>query len=215
MSSRDERAADPERRRAEPPEPANDASRGMAGRQQPPSAPGRRERLSSAASASARWIASAGGAIGGAGPLGLAVLALGTAACGVLIAAELTPIVTIEILTGGSCEILADPTLREQCSPTGADRHSLALAVLGVLALAMAWGAAVGRSRPAAAALGATGVAVLAIVVIGDLPEVNETGEIGLRFDQAEAQAGSGFYLSLLGGLLALGGGILGLVRRT
>jgi hypothetical protein len=58
-----------------------------------------------------------------------------------------------------------------------------------------------------------TGVAVLAIVLIGDLPELNETGEIGLRFDEAEAEPASGFYLSLLGGVLALGGGVLALVR--
>jgi hypothetical protein len=159
-------------------------------------------------------VASAAGEIGGAGLVGIAVLALGAGACGVLIAAELSPVVTIDILTGGSCEILADPTLREQCSQTGASRHSWALAVLGILALVMAWGAGVGRSRAAAAALVAAGAAVLAIVLLGDLPEINETGEIGLRFDEAEAQAGSGFYLSLLGGALSLAGGVLGLLRR-
>jgi hypothetical protein len=147
------------------------------------------------------------------GPVGLAVLGLGLAACTVLIAAELSPVVTVEILTGGSCEILADEELREQCNQKGASRHSWALGLLGILALLMAWAAGVARSRAAAVALVMTGVAVLAIVLIGDLPELNETGEIGLRFDEAEAEPASGFYLSLLGGVLALGGGVLALVR--
>jgi hypothetical protein len=148
------------------------------------------------------------------GPVGLAVLALGLAACIVLIAAELSPVVRVEILTGGSCEILADEELREQCNQTGASRHSWALGLLGVLALLMAWAAGVAGSRAAATALVMTGVAVLAIVLIGDLPELNETGEIGLRFDEAEAEPASGFYLSLVGGALALGAGVLALVRH-
>ena len=76
----------------------------------------------------------------------------------------------------------------------------------------MAWAAGVAGSRAAAVALVMTGVAVLAIVLIGDLPELNETGEIGLRFDEAEAEPASGFYLSLLGGVLALAAGVLALV---
>lgn len=174
---------------------------------------GWRDRVSAGGASGSRWIASSGAEIAGAGLAGVAVLALGVAASVVLVAAELSPIITIEILTGGSCEILADPELREQCSPTGGSRHSWALAVLGVLVLVMAWGAGVGRSRPAALALLAAGVAVLAIVLVGDIPEVNETGEIGLRFDEAEAQPASGFYLSLIGGVLALAAGALALAR--
>lgn len=147
-----------------------------------------------------------------AGPLGFAVLALGLAGAVVLVVAETQPVVTIEILTGGSCEILADQTLRDLCSQSGASRHSYGLLLLGLLAGVMAVGAGAGRSRPAAVALALAGAAALAVVLIGDLPEVNETGEIGLQFAEAEARAGSGFYLSLLGGGLALAGGVVGVL---
>ena len=145
------------------------------------------------------------------GPLGIAVVVLGAASLALLLAAELAPVYTIDV-NGLPCEP-AEPTLADLCSPSGGDRHSYALLVLGLLAPVMAWGAGVGRSAPAAVALAVVGVAVLAIVLIGDLPDVTETGEIGLRFEQAEANPASGFYLSLLGGAAALLAGVIGLAR--
>ena len=212
MPGREERSADPVQRRTGAAEPPADASRGTAHRQRPEKPVGRRERLSSAAAAGARGLRSAGSALTRAGPVGLAVLALGIAACAVLIAAELAPVYAIDV--GGLPCDRVEFTLTDLCAPTGGERHSYALAVLGLLAVVMALGAGIGGSRPAAAALALAGVAVLAIVLIGDLPDVNQTGEIGLRFDQAEAQPASGFYLSLLGGVLALAGGVLALLRR-
>lgn len=127
-----------------------------------------------------------------------------------LIAAELSPVLEIEV-NGLPCAP-ADPALAEQCTPSGADRHSWALAVLGLLVAALAWGAGIGASRPAALALLVAGVAVLAIVLVSDLPDVDETGEIGLLFEAAAASPASGFWLSLAGGAVALIAGVLGLI---
>lgn len=147
-----------------------------------------------------------------AGPLGVAVVALGLAGIVLLILAELSPVLEIEV-GGGSCA-LADPALAETCAPTGAQRHSWSLGLLGVLGLVMAWGAGIGGSRPAALALLAAGAAGLAIVLIGDLPAVNETGQIGVAFEDAAATPASGFWLSLAGGAVVVGAGTLALLSR-
>ncbi len=141
------------------------------------------------------------------------MVVLGAASFALLLAAELAPVYTIEV-NGLPCEP-AEPALADLCSPSGGDRHSYALLVLGLLAPLMAWGAGTGGSSPAALALVVVGLAVLAIVLVGDLPDVTETGEVGLRFEQAEADPASGFYLSLLGGAAALLAGVVGLARRA
>lgn len=181
------RPTDPERGRSAPPKALGNASRALALS---------RERL------------------GSAGPVGLAVLALGIGAGILMIVAELSPILRIEIKQSGTCEIVAEPALRSQCAPTGGDRHSYALLVLGVLTLAMAWGAGVGRSRAAAAALVAIGLAVLAISLIADLPAVNETGAIGVRFDEAASTPAAGFFIELVAGAVAIAAGALRLFRE-
>lgn len=145
-----------------------------------------------------------------AGLAGAAVLVLGVGAAVLLVAAELSPVLQITV-NGLPCEI-ADPELAEQCSPTGAARHSWGLAVLGVLVLVMAWGAGIGASRPAGAALGIAGAAAIAIVLVGDLPDIDETGQIGLLFEAAAAAPASGFYLALAGGVTAMAAGLVGLV---
>jgi hypothetical protein len=213
VPGREEGQADPVQGRADRPEPAIDASRGNADRQRHsgPSGGGR-GRLSAGLAAAAGGLRRGVGALAGAGISGLAVLALGVAACVVLITAEFAPVYTIDV--GGLPCDRVEFTLTDLCAPSGGERHSYALAILGLLALVMAWGASIGDSRPAAAALALAGAAALAIVLIGDLPDVNQTGEIGLRFDEAEASPANGFYLSLLGGALALAGGVVGLVRR-
>lgn len=140
------------------------------------------------------------------------MLALGLAASIVIIVAELSPVYSIEV-TGLPCE-LAERDLAEQCEPTGAERHSYALLLLALLAAVMAWGAGIGRSLPAAAALAAAGAAVLAIALIGDLPDVDETGAIGIRFEGAAAMPKSGFWLSLIGGAMALVAGVAGVLAH-
>jgi hypothetical protein len=141
----------------------------------------------------------------------MAVLALGLVAGILLVIADLSSVYSIEV-NGLPCEP-AEPELADLCAPTGGDRHTYALLVLGLFAGLMAWGAGAGRSLPAAAALALCGLVALAIAVVGDLPDVNETGAIGVRFEQAAASPASGFWLSLVGGAMALGAGALGVLH--
>jgi hypothetical protein len=129
-----------------------------------------------------------------------------------MIATEFTEIFSVEVLTA-TCEDLADPALADRCAATGGEQHSYALVLLGLFALAMAWGTSLGRSRPAAMALTAVGVAVLAIAVVGDVPDTTRAGEIGLNFSEAEVNPRIGLWLELVGGGLALLAGTLRLIR--
>ena len=63
----------------------------------------------------------------------------------------------------------------------------------------MTWGAARGASRPAALALVAIGVVVLVFSLIRDVPKANDTGLVGLQYEEAEAKPGSGLYMELAG----------------
>ena len=92
--------------------------------------------------------------------------------------------------------------------------HGYALAVVGVAALPMAVGAARGGSRPAAVAVTVLGAVALLIVLVADLPALNEEGIIGRTYDQAKAHPGAGFWVELVGALGLLGGG-LAVLRRT
>jgi hypothetical protein len=85
--------------------------------------------------------------------------------------------------------------------------------LLGPLTAAMAWGAGVGRSRPAGAALLAVGLVVLGIALLIDPPVTDETGAIGPRFEGARAQAEIGFTLELVAGALASLAGATRLLR--
>jgi hypothetical protein len=94
---------------------------------------------------------------------------------------------------------------------SGADRHGWALLVLGVAALPLAWGAAVGRARPAAFALLAIGAAALVFFAVGDLPDTRATGELGIHYEDAHAAAGPGLWLELAGGLLLVAAAVAAL----
>ncbi len=85
--------------------------------------------------------------------------------------------------------------------------------LLALVMATMAWGAGLGGSRPAAAALLALGVVVLAIALLIDLPVTDDTGAIGPRFDGAEAQAEIGFTLELVAGAIAAVAGTVRLLR--
>jgi hypothetical protein len=92
--------------------------------------------------------------------------------------------------------------------------HGYALALIGVAALPMAVGAVRGGSRPAAVAVTALGAVALLIVLVVDLPSLDDTGIIGRTYDLAKAHPGAGFWLELIGGVGLLGGG-LAVLRRT
>ena len=146
-------------------------------------------------------------AVRSAGGVSLVVMALGIAGGVLIIVAELSSIVNVDVLTTGTCEEIADPNVRDACDSNGFEQHGGAFILLGIAAIAMAWGAGRGASRPAATALVAIGAVVLAFSLIRDVPKANETGLVGLQYDEAQAGAGTGLYLEIIGaGLLALSG---------
>ncbi len=151
-------------------------------------------------------------AIAAAAPVDLAVLVLGAAAGLLMIVTEFTDIYSVKVLTA-TCEDLADPGLADRCAATGGEQHAYAFVVLGLFALLMAWGAGLGHSRPAALGLAAAGVAVLLIALIGDLPDTTKTGALGVNFSEAKASKGTGFWLELVAGPLAVLAGGLRLIR--
>ena len=127
---------------------------------------------------------------------------------------EVTTVISVD-LENTSCEVIYDsnPDLADDCSQKGFERSSVALLLLGLLTFAMGSGAAFGRSRPAALALIAIGVVVLGLTLLRDLPASDDTGLIGRDYAQAVATAGTGLWLELIGGLLAVVAGALRVIR--
>ena len=146
-----------------------------------------------------------------AGP-SIAVLALAVAAGLAMISAELLLVFSVDV-GATSCEATASPDVSDFCATTGGERHSYALVVLGLFTLAMAWGATAGRSRPAGVALVLVGVVVLAITLLGDLPDASAEGVIGMRYEAASASPALGLWMELAGGVLAVAAGALRLGR--
>jgi hypothetical protein len=140
-------------------------------------------------------------------------LLLGLTAAVLMIVSEFTTLRSVKVVTA-SCSDLADPSLRDSCVTHGGEEHAYALVLLGLVTALMAWGAALGRSRPAGLALVAIGIAVVAIALLTDVPDIHKTGVLGERFDSAHAQAGPGLYLEIAGGALALAAGAVATAVR-
>jgi hypothetical protein len=92
--------------------------------------------------------------------------------------------------------------------------HGYALLVIGLALIPMAWGAAMGGSKPAAIAALVLSVIALFVALGIDLPDLNETGLIGRTYDQAQARPRVGFFVETLGATLALLGSIGALAFR-
>ena len=148
------------------------------------------------------------------GGVSLVVLTLAVIGAILIVVAELSTIVRVDVLTAGTCEEIADPKVRDACDAGGLEQHGGAFILLGAVALAMAWGAGRGASRPAAAALVAIGAVVLAFSLIRDVPKTDDTGLVGLQYEEAEAKPGTGLYLELAGGVLLVLAGVVRLRRR-
>jgi hypothetical protein len=131
---------------------------------------------------------------------GLAAVAL--AGAGLVVVATFSTIIEITV---GTTSKLADI----DTELSGWDRHGPALLLIGIFALVMTAGALRG-ARPAMAALAACGVAVLLISLVGDLPHLNDTGQVGELYADARAAARFGYYAETLGGVLLLvAGGVM------
>jgi len=144
-------------------------------------------------------------------PLSVAVSSLKKITAVMLVATLFMTIASIDV-ANGSCEVIndANPALSDRCSLTGLERHGPAFALLGLLCLAMALGAGLGGSRPAAVALIAIGVVAITITLLSDWPESGETGAIGRSFEGAKGVKGPGLYAELIAGALV---GAAGLIR--
>ena len=153
-------------------------------------------------------------ALRGLGALPLLILVLGVAGGILMIVAELSTVVRVDVLTAGTCEEIADSSLRDSCDTSGLEQHGGAFILLGLAAIAMALGASRRASRPAALALIAIGAIVIAISLLRDVPKANETGRVGLQFEAAEAKPGRGLYLEFVGGGLVLLAGLRGAAQR-
>jgi hypothetical protein len=129
-----------------------------------------------------------------------------------MIAAEFSPIATVDVTGQGDCEVVANPTERDRCTVSGFERHGGALILVGLATAAMAYGAAIGGSRPAAVALIALGAVVLFLTLALDLPEASDVGILS-NFEGAKGEKALGLWLELVGGGLALGAGAAALVR--
>ena len=154
------------------------------------------------------------GALRAAGPLTLAVTALGVLGSLMILATEFTTIFSVDVLTSGTCEEIADPAARDACQTSGFEQHGGAFILLGLVGLLMAVGAGRGASKPAATALAAIGAVVLAFSLARDLPKSNDTGLVGIQYEEAKAAPRGGLYLEIGGGILCIVAGTLRLVAR-
>jgi len=112
-------------------------------------------------------------------------------------------------------EIVAVTVVPEGGRTTGGAHHGYAMGLIGLVSLPMSYGAVLGGSRPAAAALAVLGALGLAIAAIFDLPSLNETGLIGRTYDLAEANPGPGFWVEVIAAMMLLAGGLMLLRSRT
>jgi hypothetical protein len=182
--------AEPERGAEAVPEAANDASRGHS------------TRTGGSGSGFGRRIRSAG-------PLGWLLLALALVGAVLLVVADFSTI-SYRTIGIGACPDRAQPGV---CSTAGHESHAFALLVLAPIALLMALGAVVGRSRAAAVAVIVVGIAVLVIALAIDRPKLDGTRNLDALYDDVQGHSGSGYKLELVGGVLTVLVGGLALVR--
>jgi hypothetical protein len=144
-------------------------------------------------------------------PFAIALTALAGIGALLLLISEFSTIAAVDV-AHGSCKVINDsnPALADRCVLSGFERHGGAFLLLGLIALAMAWGAGIGRSRPAALALLAAAAIVLGFALLSDLPQTRETGAIGRDFAGATASPGAGFFMELAG---AVAIGVAGALR--
>lgn len=95
------------------------------------------------------------------------------------------------------------------CSTSGADAHARALWLIALLVLVFGFGAAIGRSVPAALAVAVCGLVVLGIALVGDAPGLGDLRGLDANYTQVSAHTGAAFALELVGGVLAVLAGVV------
>jgi hypothetical protein len=157
------------------------------------------------------------GAIRDSGPFGTLLLVLGVAAGMTMIVAEFMTISYVKISSIANCSDLPSTTpgnVRDACSVSGHQQHHWALLVIGLVTIVMAFGSALGRSRPAALALVVLGGAVIGIALIGDHDTLHDTRGLDVIFQNPHGAAGSGYYVEIVAGVVAVLAGGLGFLRK-
>ena len=136
-------------------------------------------------------------ATGGRGALLLRVPAALAGALGgvLLIVAETSTLYSVRVLT-----------VIEK-SVAGHQQHGWALLVLGLVALVLSVGVAIG-ARPAMVALAGVGLAALIIGGISDASVVHSTGVVAEFYSDARAVTGTGYGLETAGAILCLVAGV-------
>ena len=112
-------------------------------------------------------------------------------------------------------EIVAVTVVPEGGRTSGGAHHGYAIGLIGLVSLPMSYGAVIGGSRPASAAVAVLGALALAIAAIFDIPSLDDTGLIGRTYDLAEAQPGAGFWVEIACAAVLLIGGLLLLRSRV
>lgn len=132
-------------------------------------------------------------------PIRAGLLGLAIVASLALVAATFGDVIVVSVRGG-----------RELAADSGLDRHGLALLLLAVACAGLGVLAWQGM-RIAATGLLLVGLAVILVMVFGDLPDLHTTGRLPGVTQDATTDPGAGFYLESLGGVLALlaGGGFL------
>lgn len=139
------------------------------------------------------------------GVVRLLLAVCGAAGALLLVVSTFATVIEIKVLTTSALATDFDTDV------TGADRHGVAMVVLAVFAAAMLAGAVLRNARPAMAAVAAAGIIALSISIASDAQHIHDTGQVGELYEDASADAGSGFFYETLGGALLLiaGGGLL------
>jgi hypothetical protein len=126
------------------------------------------------------------------------------AGAALLVAAEFSTLYDVRVVT----------TVPEGASYSTGGHHGYAQLVIAAAIVVMAIGAALGGSRPAAVAVLVLGAVSLAVALAVDLPVTDDTGLYGQTYDEAQAEAGAGLTLEILGGCCVLLGGAMLMVVR-
>jgi len=139
------------------------------------------------------------------GSLRLLLTAVGVLGVLLAVLSVFSTVIEIKVLTTSKLATDLDTTV------TGWERHSFALVLIALFGLVMLAGAVLRGARPAIVAIAIAGATILAISYFSDARHIHDTGQVGELYEDAGADAGSGFYLETLGGALLLiaGGGLL------
>ena len=143
------------------------------------------------------------GALRGAAALRAVLAAVALAGVAALVLSTVIPVVEIRVLA--TSDVAGQDTRL-----TGGELHGVALVLVAAFALVMLFGASRG-ARPAMAALAASGLLALGLIVGLDVPELANAGQLRQFYEDVSAGAAAGFYLETAGAvaLLLAGGGML------